>query len=76
MPIDFAEQTKKARRLKEQAKSLLQLVQDDVSVQSVTANITLPNASVNVILLTLATGNKYNTSFTIPNLTTRCKLSF
>ncbi len=42
-------------------------VTDNVAVSSVTANVTLPNGTVNVLTLSLANGSRYNVSFTIPN---------
>jgi len=43
-------------------------VTDNGFIDEVIANITLPNSSVQQVTLTLATGDKFNTSFVIPNL--------
>jgi hypothetical protein len=43
-------------------------VTDDYGVSAVFANVTYPNNTVNLLTLTYAGGNKYNTSFAIPNL--------
>lgn len=42
---------------------------DAVTIDTVFANITMPNASTTIVNLALATGNKYNNSYTIPSLT-------
>ncbi|MEM4375600.1 MAG: S8 family serine peptidase, partial [Candidatus Woesearchaeota archaeon] len=42
---------------------------DNVAVDTVYANITLPNGTLQQLILALATGSKYNNSFTIPALT-------
>jgi hypothetical protein len=51
-------------------------VTDNVAVSSVRANITYPNSTVQQVTLSLATGAKYNTSFTIPALNGRYNLTF
>jgi hypothetical protein len=43
-------------------------VTDDISVSSVTANVSIPNGTIKTITLS-ATGNKYNNSFNIQNVT-------
>ena len=51
-------------------------VTDNVQVSTVRANITFPNGTSQIINLTLAAGNKYNASFTVPNLTGQYNITF
>ena len=51
-------------------------VTDSVSVGTVWANITLPNSTVDVITLSNDAGDKYNASYTLPNLIGGYNLSF
>lgn len=50
-------------------------VTDDVEVDSVLANVTLPNGTVNQVILT-NTSNWYNGSYSIPNLGGRYNVTF
>jgi hypothetical protein len=43
-------------------------VTDDLAVSAVTANVTYPNGTVDVVALSLSIGDKYNDSFTAPAL--------
>jgi hypothetical protein len=43
-------------------------VTDDRSIDAVTANVTLPNGTIDTVSLTPATGNVYNASYTVPNI--------
>jgi hypothetical protein len=51
-------------------------VTDNVGVSQVKANITRPGGVTVTRTLSLATGNKYNVSFTIPNITGRYNVTF
>jgi len=51
-------------------------VTDDVAMSQVFANITYPNSTVDELELSLYSGNKYNTSFTIPELVGDYNVSF
>ncbi len=44
-------------------------VTDDISVSSVTANVSIPNGTIKVLTLSNAEGAKYNNSFAIQNVT-------
>jgi len=49
---------------------------DNAAVDTVVANITLPNSSTILITLTSAIGNKYNNSYTIPDLLGQYNITF
>ncbi|MBS3176806.1 DUF11 domain-containing protein, partial [Candidatus Woesearchaeota archaeon] len=51
-------------------------VTDHTAVDVVRANVTFPNGTVEVVNLSLASGSKYNSTFTIPNLDGRYNVSF
>ncbi len=51
-------------------------VTDNVAVSTVSVNITYPNSTIQTLTLTLATGAKYNASFTIPGLNGQYNLTF
>jgi hypothetical protein len=51
-------------------------VTDNIAVGNVSANITLPNGTINQINLSFINGAKYNTSFTIPSLTGLYNITF
>src|SRR3989338_194287 len=51
-------------------------VTDDVAVGVVFANITMPNGTTIVLNLGNLSGNKYNSSFLIPNLTGRYNITY
>ncbi|MBT7849750.1 hypothetical protein HN676_04800, partial [Candidatus Woesearchaeota archaeon] len=49
---------------------------DDVQIDTVRANLTMPNSTSVIILLNEQSNNKYNNSYTIPNLSGRFNISF
>jgi PGF-pre-PGF domain-containing protein len=51
-------------------------VTDDISVSSVTANVSIPNGTIKEVSLSLATGSKYNNSFAIRNVTGTYNITF
>jgi len=50
-------------------------ITDNIAVSAVLANVTLPNGTINQLILT-NTSNFYNTSFTIPNLVGQYNVTF
>ena len=51
-------------------------VTDNLAVDTVLANITLPNGTIQQLVLVLDGGSKYNASFTIPNLVGQYNVTF
>jgi hypothetical protein len=51
-------------------------VADNTGVNTVKANVTYPNSTINQLTLSLSSGSKYNTSFTLPALLGKYNITF